>query len=174
VRPPRAWPAARQPTGRLYSRVDLVPTVLDALGLPVPDGLHGVSHAPLLHGRDTPAPRTAVFAGKTYHDDYDPGRCVRTDRYTLIRSFEDRPLLTLPLDIAASPTARGLGDDASRARPPVKLHNLAVDPWEQHNLADDPALAAVRADLTERLTRWQRDTGDPLLDGPVPPPAPFP
>lgn len=172
MRPARAWPAARRPTGRLYSHVDLVPTVLDALGLPVPGGLHGVSHAPLLHGRDVPAPRTALFAGKTYHDDYDPMRCVRTDRHKLIRSFEERPLLDLPLDVAASPTALGMGgaDDASRRRPPVELYDLAADPWEQCNRADDPAFASVRANLLDRLTRWQLDTADPLVNGRVPPP----
>lgn len=172
VRPPRAWRAPRHPTGQLYSHVDLVPTVLDALGLPVPDGLHGVSHAPLLHGRDVPPVRGAVFAGKTYHDDYDPMRCVRTDRYKLIRSFAERPLLALPLDIAASPTARGLGDDtdASRRRPPMELYDLTDDPWEQHNRADDPAFAPVCDELRDRLTRWQLDTADPLLAGPVPPP----
>jgi arylsulfatase A-like enzyme len=176
MRPPRAWPAARRPTGRLYSHVDLVPTVLDALGLPVPGGLHGVSHAPLLHGRDAPPPRSAVFAGKTYHDDYDPVRCVRTDRHKLIRSFEERPPLSLPLDIAASPTARALGqtDDASRRRPLVELYVLADDPWEQRNLADDETLAQVRADLLDRLTRWQLETGDPLLAGAVPRPESSP
>ncbi|MBO0890832.1 MAG: sulfatase [Acidothermales bacterium] len=172
MRPPRTWPAARAATERLYSHVDLVPTVLDALGLPVPGGLHGVSHAPLLHGRDVPPPRDAVFAGKTYHDVYDPMRCIRTDRHALIRSFEERPVLTLPLDVAASPTARGYGSEWLRHRPPVELYDLADDPSEEHDRADDPALASVRDDLVERLTRWQLDTADPLLDGPVPRPAP--
>lgn len=171
MRPPRAWPAARAATQRPYSHVDLVPTVLDALGLPVPDGLHGVSHAPLLHGRDAPPPRDAVFAGKTYHDVYDPMRCIRTDGYKLIRSFEERPVLTLPLDIAASPTARGYGSDWLRHRPPVELYDLTDDPWERRNLAGDPSTVSIQAELVERLTRWQLDTGDPLLDGPVPPPA---
>ena len=51
----------------------------------------------------------------------------------------------------------------------MELYDLAADPWEQHDLADEPALADVRAELVERLTRWQLDTADPLLDGPVPP-----
>lgn len=170
VRAPGTTSAARGATDRLYSHVDLVPTVLDVLGLPVPPGLHGVSHAPLLHGREAPPARTAVFAGKTYHDVYDPMRCVRTDRYKLIRSFEERPLLTLPLDIAASPTARGYGSDWLRHRPSTELYDLTEDPWERRNLAGDASAASVQAELTERLTRWQLDTGDPLLDGPVPPP----
>ena len=44
------------------------------------------------------------------------------------------------------------------------------DPHEAHNLVDDPAHAGVAADLRDQLQTWQRETGDPLLDGiPVPP-----
>jgi arylsulfatase A-like enzyme len=32
--------------------------------------------------------REAVYAEKTFHSYYDPMRCVRTERYKYIRSFE--------------------------------------------------------------------------------------
>ena len=35
------------------------------------------------------------------------------------------------------------------------------------NLADDSRHVGVRRALAERLDRWIRDTGDPLLHGPV-------
>lgn len=45
-----------------------------------------------------------------------------------------------------------------------------MDPTERHNVIDEPAYQAVRGDLTKRLDDWMRETADPLLDGPVPPP----
>ena len=44
------------------------------------------------------------------------------------------------------------------------------DPNEANNLVDDPAGAAVLADLRARLEQWMRDTDDPLLAGHVDPP----
>ena len=52
-------------------------------------------------------------------------------------------------------------------RPPVELYDLLADPWEQHNLAGDPAVASVQADLRQRLLRWMNVTDDPLLHGPL-------
>ena len=45
------------------------------------------------------------------------------------------------------------------------------DPNEACNVAGLSEHAAVVEHLRARLERWMRDTGDPLLDGPVPPPA---
>ena len=39
------------------------------------------------------------------------------------------------------------------------------------NLAGDAAFEDVRTELESRLHTWMRDTGDPLIDGPVPVPA---
>ena len=39
-----------------------------------------------------------------------------------------------------------------------ELYDLAADPWELTNLARDPAHAAVRARLRDRLIDWSIDT----------------
>ena len=59
-----------------------------------------------------------------------------------------------------------------RERPvaPEHLYDLFFDPAELHNLIDDESCRPVVADLRERLERWMAETGDPLLEGPVPPP----
>ena len=38
------------------------------------------------------------------------------------------------------------------------------------NVVHEPRNAEIVGDLAARLEKWMRDTGDPLLDGPVPPP----
>jgi len=44
----------------------------------------------------------------------------------------------------------------------VQLFDIQADPWEMHNLADDPALAAARKQLFTRLLRFQQELGDTL------------
>ncbi len=45
----------------------------------------------------------------------------------------------------------------------VQLFHLSADPWELHNLADDPAAQNIRRDLLKKLRAWQRDVRDPVL-----------
>jgi arylsulfatase A-like enzyme len=99
-------------------------------------------------------------------------RSVRTDRYKYIRSFADRPL-HLPAHVDASPTKDLLRDRGyfEPRRPPELLFDLEHDPWERTDLAGDPAVASVQDALRDRLERWMRATGDPLLDGEVAAPA---
>lgn len=50
-----------------------------------------------------------------------------------------------------------------------ELYNLDQDPWELNNIVDDPACQDVADQLDDRLIRWMRQTGDPLLAGPITP-----
>lgn len=154
-------------TDRLFSHVDFLPTVLEVVGAPVPETVQGVSHARfLLEGDESPS-REVVFSEKNFHDVYDPMRGVRTEQWSYVRSYEERPLLTLPGDIAGGATVWGYGSDHLRHRPAEELYDLRADPLERVNLAGDPAHEAVRQELAGLLDRWRRESGDPLLDGPI-------
>lgn len=155
----------------LTSHVDLYPTLLELAGAPMPDGIHGRSLLPLAR-REVDEVRDELFAELTYHAAYDPQRAIRTHRHKLIRHFGDRLEPVLP-NVDDSPSKSllieaGWGSDP---RPRVELYDLIMDPAEMRNLADVPDFEPLREELEGRLRAWMVQTGDPLLDGPVPAPA---
>lgn len=168
MRLPAGWPRPPGAEERLISHVDIVPTLLERIGVTQPAGLHGVSHLPWLRGDPQAPRRREIFAEKTFAEAYDPIRAVRTARWKYIRSYEPRPWLVLPADVEASPMRYGFGDDHLRPRPMEELYDLVEDPEERVNLADDAGCTGIRADLAGRLLRWRQRSSDPLLLGPVP------
>ncbi len=169
------WPGAGIDGGRtvreLVSNVDVLPSLLDAAGIPAPERMQGRSFLPLLRG-EAYEPRDAVYAEKTYHSYYDPMRAIRTARHKYIRNFESAFLVEIPGDIAEGAIFRS---DTQRyhgaTHPATELYDLEADADEQQNLVGDPAYAEVERDLDVRLWAWMREVDDPLLRGPVPSPA---
>ena len=157
------WPAGGLSGGKvrtqMVSNIDVLPSLLMAAGLPVPDAVQGRS---LDEGRD------AIFAEKTFHSYYDPMRCVRTERHKLIRNFESAFAVEVPADIQAGPIFRSDPTRYSKDRPSfVELYDLEADQLEMTNLAGRPELADLQKTLSDRLWAWMRETKDPLLAGPI-------
>ncbi|MBK8019909.1 MAG: sulfatase-like hydrolase/transferase [Chloroflexi bacterium] len=152
----------------LISHVDLTPTILDALGLPIPDRLQGRSYWPLLQGEPY-TPRQHIFAEKTYHTAYEPQRAIRTERYKLIANLEV-DIINVPADIQHSPIYPQMIDELTDERPPLELYDLMEDPLERDNLTGDPAHAEIQRALTQTLLAWMEETNDPILRGPIPSP----
>ena len=160
------WPGG--PGGQvrddLVSNIDVLPTVLEVAGVPIPAGVQGRF---LLRG----AGRDSIFAEKTFHSYYDPMRCVRTRRHKLIRNFETAFAVEVPGDIQAGPIFRADPPRYSKDRPNVvELYDLEMDPLEQRNLSGSKEVAEIETKLSADLWRWMRETDDPLLEGPVPSP----
>ena len=163
VRPPRDAAIAPRVYDELFSGVDLVPTVLDLLGVDVPAEIDGISHADnLAHAHTGPA-RTEVYTSKTYHDSFDPIRAVRTKDYSYIENYAARPLLDLPWDIAESAPGQTVAPLVQTPRPGRELYDLHEDPTEAHNLlgpdASDKA-EAIANDLALLLNDWRMKTND--------------
>jgi arylsulfatase A-like enzyme len=173
------WPARfekRDVYTGLVSLVDLAPTVLEAVGVPIPEDMQGVSllkqlAAPGDHGREY------IFAEKNWHDFEDHSRAVRDDRYKYIRNAHaDRPLIPAA-DVINSPTYRALqaaheaGELTDKQqqhftehRAKEELYDLDRDPLEFNNLADDPAQEETLERLRGALDRWIKETGDVTTD----------
>jgi N-sulfoglucosamine sulfohydrolase len=161
------WPAGGITGGavrdELISNLDVLPTLLELVGLQVPLPVQGRSFAALLQGGDY-QPSDAVFGELTYHNYCDPRRSIRSQRHRLIVNFSAAPFF-MPAGGGAE-----LGYAAPGYHPPVELYDLATDPHELADIAGEAASAEILRDLLQRLERWMRETRDPLREGtPTPP-----
>jgi arylsulfatase A-like enzyme len=165
VRPPGRARAEARVYDELFSGVDLLPTLLELLGLAVPADVEGMSHARNLatNPREPLPVRTEVYTTKTYHDSFDPIRAIRTKDYSYIENYTPRPLLDLPWDIAESAPGRIVGPLARTPRPQRELYDLLEDPTESHNLlafdATDKS-EAIANELALLLHDWRQKTND--------------
>jgi uncharacterized sulfatase len=168
------WPGKIEPgevCDDLVSLVDLAPTTLAMAGLPVSSKMEGRDFLdPGL------SPREYVISARDRCDGtLDRIRCVRTKRYKYIRNFfPDRPYMQfnaykqghypawslLPQmnekGLLTPEQARFCGSD----RPAEELYDLDVDPFELHNLADDPDRDDTVSGLRTLLDTWISETGD--------------
>lgn len=169
------WPAGLA-RGQMYeglvSLVDLVPTMLEAAGIGKPEGLPGIS---LFEQMENPASHRYrfIYAEKNWHDFEDHSRAIRTRRLKYIwNAFPEDPLLP-PADAIRSPTyaamqrmrdAGTLSPEAMQQfrmqRPAEELYDLALDPMEFRNVAEDPAYSMAVQELRARLERWRQETED--------------
>jgi arylsulfatase A-like enzyme len=165
IRPPRGRTIAPRVYDELFSGVDLVPTLLDLLGVDQPAGVDGMSHARNLFGSiDEIIPiRDRVFTEKTYHDSFDPIRAIRTKEYSYIENYGQRPVLDLPWDIVESPSGQVVAPFVTAPRQTHELYDLLEDPAELNNLLEGDAsdhAESIATDLAVQLHEWRQSTGD--------------
>ena len=139
----------------MVSQIDLFPTLCDLLDLDRPSWLQGRSLLPAV--RDGVEVNEAVFTESTYHVSYQPQRCVRTPRWSLITDFGDwREPRLANVDDSASKTrvgSRRLGEPALAGRATAR-----------------PAARSAGADQPDRRPGVRRGAGRPAassgrLDG---------
>jgi arylsulfatase A-like enzyme len=163
VRPPRTAAIEPQIYDELFSGVDMLPTLLELLGLDIPADVDGLSHARSLHAAATTPVRTEVYTTKTYHDSFDPIRAIRTKEYSYIENYASRPLLDLPWDIAESAPGRIMEPLVHTPRPQRELYDLLEDPTEAHNLLGPEVTdktEAIANELALLLDDWRQKTND--------------
>ena len=147
----------------LVSHIDAFPTLCDLCGLEKPDWLQGVSMLPLLNG-ETDKIRDEIFSEITYHASYEPTRCIRTDRYKLIRRFDYHGGI-VPSNIDDGPSKQFLLKNGfmDKIVPREMLFDLYLDPVERENLIGDSRYLNIYNSLSSRLSKWMEDTNDPLV-----------
>jgi arylsulfatase A-like enzyme len=134
VRYPRAVKPGRA-SDALFAHVDVAPTMLSLARLPIPPAMQGSDLSRVIRGESDDGPESAFFQHFVpYRSDNvaEGWRGVRTSRHMYARTETE----------------------------PWVLYDLQADPYERRNLAADPASAALRAELEEKLVRWMKRTGD--------------
>jgi arylsulfatase A-like enzyme len=154
----------------LVSQVDIFPTICDFAGLDKPNGLQGVSLLPLFEGT-TDKVREEIFAEVNYHAAYEPVRCIRTERYKLIRFYGNHnELIPANWDDGLSKSFLVENGYLGEIRDREMLFDLYLDPVERINHIGDNRYRDIYNDLSLRLEEWMRRTEDPLFAPKIPAP----
>ena len=134
------WPGvvpAGQSCEAMVSFIDLMPTLAEAAELSLPKPVDGRSLMPFLNGQTVPD-----WPDDVYVQYFGEGislysiRAVRSRRYKYVYYPFDRD----------------------------ELYDETADPWELHNLAQEPSAAPILAEMRERMARWMARAGDVMLD----------
>ncbi|MBM4048341.1 MAG: hypothetical protein FJ279_24835 [Planctomycetes bacterium] len=147
------WLGKRQQfiRGRL-NQVDLVPTLLELLGQPIPNGLDGESRARVLRG-ETSLERNDVFIEWNGTNGFP----IRGAGGV---SDEDWQRIASPWRTVISSDGWKLNLSATDQ---CELYDLNADPHEQQNLFDDPTQRERIRDLAARIRLWQSRFRDTVL-----------
>ena len=152
----------------LTSSIDIMPTLLEALGMPVPDDIEGKSFLAGLTGAGSTGHRSAVFMEMTHHVHYLPTRAVRTRRWKYIRNYSDsaRGLDQCNRFAWAHRLCRLPQQPWTKPRVPEELYDVARDLDERENLANDAEHRATLERMRSLLDDHMRGTDDPYLGAP--------
>ncbi|MFV0442226.1 MAG: sulfatase [Planctomycetaceae bacterium] len=175
-----SWPgvvAAGSRSDALVSWIDLLPTMIDAAGGRPPEWIDGRSFLPVLRGEST-RHRDRIYtthSGDGWWNIY-PTRSVCDTRWKYIRNLHPEYAFTTHIDLANPRDGRTMFASWERLaqtlpqaaatvrryhiRPAEELYDLAADPTEQRNLADDPAYADQLQDLRNDLNGWMAAMND--------------
>ena len=157
---------------RLVSFLDFAPTMLSLCGVKPPSYMKGRPFAGAYTADD---PAEYVFATQDRMDaTMDMVRSVRDTRYRYIRNFMPevphlplthyRENLTMMKDIHKLKQQEKVPHEqwqmVSEKKPAEEFYDTAKDPYETHNLIDDPQHAARIAEMRDALDRWTKETKD--------------
>jgi N-acetylglucosamine-6-sulfatase len=138
MRYPALVPDGGRTVDEMALNIDLMPTLLDAAGIDTPRGVQGKSYLGLAKG-ESAAWRDSwlyeYFLDPAFPN--PPMKGVRTRDWKYITYPHPKP----------------------KKRLPDEMYNLADDPGEMNDLANDPAFDGKKKELAEELKRLEREAG---------------
>lgn len=171
------WPGKIKPgttSNAMIEYIDVAPTFIEMAGLKVPETIEGKSFLKVLTGMKE-SHKNFVYGIQTSRGiikgpDYYGIRTIRSETHRFILNLT--PEATFQNGVTNSPLfaswiARAATDPAAKRlvynfqhRPAEELYDVIKDPLEMNNIADDPACAAVKKELKEKLLKWMEQQGD--------------
>jgi N-sulfoglucosamine sulfohydrolase len=160
---------------QMVSTIDILPTILDAVNVELPEHLEGRSLAATAMGKRAKE-RKYLFGEHHTHQQYSwfPRRTVRDQRYQLIENLlENRknPIKGVDGCAAWAASRKESVDPQIKAaydrynKPPrFELFDLQKDPYCVTNLADDADYKTIKKRLLAALNKWRTETSDPYRD----------
>ncbi len=170
----------------LIPNIDVLPTLLEACSVPIPDPVEGRSFWPLLLGGEY-RPNDAIFIERNFHgqsigrgvpgyeDRFDPVRSIRTKDFHYLLNCRPRAnphqwtVHEIPHDFV--PTGTGFHDAwpaFDRKRGEEELYHVAMDPLENFDVSQRPEYQRIKNELKDRLLQWMTERGDFALSDEVP------
>jgi N-sulfoglucosamine sulfohydrolase len=174
------WPGVTQPGAvddrHLVSGVDLLPTLLDVVGLAHPPGMDGRSFAPILRG-ESQADRNFIVAeyNENSGGNRHPMRTIITKDYGYLFNPWSNGTRVMATATRGTDTFRRMQAlaksdpqvaarlDLFEHRVPEELYHYASDPDALRNLIANPTHRAERDRLIGLLEAWMVRTRDPML-----------
>lgn len=139
------WPAGLGVNGRSlaapFNVQDFMPTLLGLCGVPVPNTVEGLDYSAYLHGGKDPSDDIEIISCPAPFGQWSRARGgkeyrgIRTPRYTYVRDLKG----------------------------PWLLFDNQTDPYQTNNLVNQPAVAALQAELDATLNRKLKATHDEFL-----------
>jgi N-sulfoglucosamine sulfohydrolase len=175
------WPGKVRPgsadEAHFVTGIDLMPTIMEAVGLPLIDGLEGRSFLPLLMGEDQ---ADREYAYTSFYQIYArvryTMRCVQNEEFGYIYNFWSDHRQTIRGDATGGLTWRAMIEAAEadpeiakrvelyKYRVPEEFYNLKEDPDGLRNLANDPAYAEQLNHFRQKMLNMMKKYDDPAYE----------
>lgn len=158
-------------TDEIISFVDLAPTMLSIAGIQKPANMHGEAFLGKYKGKIN----EYVFASSDRFDAmYDRKRTIRSKKYKYIKNFKPEIPYALPVEyreqMSLMQNLRKLDAEGSLTGAPAlwmrdrkddeEFFNIETDPFELHNLIDDPKYKNEVVKMKSALENWMREMKD--------------
>lgn len=155
----------------LVSSIDFAPTVLSLAGIRTPSHLNGQA---FLGKYASKLPRQYVFAARDRMDtEYDRVRSVRDARYRYVFNYmPEKPYyqdIEFRTSIPSMKEILQLHDEGKltgptvnwfKTKPVEELYDVHADPFELHNLVNDPQHKSKLYEMRQAMEQWKSNIRD--------------